>query len=220
MAKIIPAVLGQTYLEIERQIKLLEGHTDWVHLDITDGKFAPAVSWSINSERQGAIEDFRFLGGRTKLEAHLMVESPEDIMSDWTEVADRIVIHHEATENLQEIFEAFASSVVKVGVALLLPTPVEVLLPYLSKINLVHLMSIAEIGEQGHPFDDRVLEKVKHLRAQAPDVTIQIDGGINLETAKLAFEAGVDNLVIGSAIWQTTDPILSLQSFQNAFTRR
>lgn len=215
MAKIIPAVLGQTYSEIERQIKLLENHTEWVHLDVTDGKFTPVVSWSINHERPSAVEDFHFLDGRTKLEVHLMVESPEDVISDWIEVADRIVIHQEATENLQGILDIFALSVVKLGVALLLPTPIEVLTPYLSKIKLVHLMSITEIGEQGHPFDGRVLEKVKHLRAQVPDVTIQIDGGVNLETAKLAFEAGVDNLVIGSAIWKTPDPISSLCGFQS-----
>jgi len=211
--RIIPAVVGNTFAEVERQLKILEGHTDWVHLDITDGRFALNVSWN-------NVEDLQFLNGQTKIEVHLMVEKPEDVTSDWVEVADRIIVHHEATERLNEIVEAFSLSVVKIGIALLLPTPIEVLEPYLSKINLVQLMSIAEIGEQGRLFDNRVLEKVKHLRALAPSVTIQIDGGVNLETAKLAVEAGADNLVVGSAIWQTPDPIVSLQTFQNAFTRR
>ena len=206
--KIIPAIIGQTYVQIEQQMKVLEGHTEWVHLDVVDGKFAPVITWQ-------APNDLEFLNGQTKIEIHLMVEKPEEIISDWAEIADRIIIHQEATENLREILDSFALSVVKIGVALLLPTPVEVLAPYLSKINLVHLMSIVEIGEQGHSFDNRVLEKVKHLRAQAPDVTIQIDGGVNLETAKLALEAGADNLVIGSAIWQTPNPVFSLKAFQS-----
>ena len=206
--KIIPAIIGQTYSEIERQIKILEGHTDWVHLDITDGRFTSSKSWN-------APEDFSFLDGKSKIEIHLMVESLEEIIGDWAEVADQIIIHQEATENLREIFDSFTSSVVKIGVALLLSTPVETLSPYLSKISLVQLMSIAEIGEQGHSFDNRVLEKVKRLRALAPNVIIQIDGGVNLKTAKLAFEAGVDNLVVGSAIWQTPDPLISLKNFQS-----
>ena len=144
-----------------------------------------------------------------------MVEKPENIISDWAEVADRVIIHQEATEHLEKIIEAFTSSVIKIGVALLLPTPVEVLKPYLEKISLIQLMSIAEIGAQGHPFDNRILEKVKHLRALAPNATIQLDGGVNLETAKLTLAAGVDNLVIGSAIWQTPDPLGSLQEFQS-----
>jgi ribulose-phosphate 3-epimerase len=208
MAQIIPAVIGQTYSEVERQLKILEGYTDWVHLDVTDGYFTPAKSWN-------AIEDLRFLEGKAKIEVHLMVEKPEEIVRDWAEVVDRIIIHHEATDHFSEILEAFSLSVVKIGVAFLLPTSIEALVPYLPKINLVHLMSIAEIGEQGHPFDARVLEKVKHLRSLAPNVIIQLDGGVNLETAKLALEAGVDNLIIGSAIWQTPNPIISLQSLQS-----
>ena len=205
--RIIPAVIGETYTEVERQLKVLEGHTDWVHLDITDGRFTPRASWS-------ALGDLQFLTGQTKIEAHLMVEEPEVIVGDWAEVADRIIIHHEATDRLAEILESFSISLVKIGVALLLPTPVEVLTPYLSRISLVQLMSIAEIGAQGHGFDDRVLAKVKALRRLAPDVIIQIDGGVNQETAKLALEAGVDNLVVGSAIWHTPNALLSLAEFQ------
>ena len=210
---IIPAVLGETYAEVEREIKLLEGHTDWLHLDVTDGHFTSVVSW-------GNLEDLKFLDGKTKIEAHLMVEEPELVIKDWMEVADRIIVHTEATDNLEEIIDVFSLSRIKFGVALLLPTPVETLAPYLPKLNLVQLMSIGEIGAQGHGFDDRVLEKVKTLRALAPDVIIQLDGGINRETAPLALAAGVENLVIGSAIWRTPDPIASLQNFQTLLEAR
>ena len=206
--KIIPAVIGATYVQVERQIKILEGHTEWVHLDVADGRFAPGITWQ-------ALNDLEFLNGQTKIEVHLMIESPEDVMSDWTEVADRIIIHQEATENFREILDSFASTTVKIGVALLLPTPIETLTLYLSKISFVQLMSIAEIGEQGHPFDNRVLERVKHLRMLAPSVTIQLDGGVTLENARSLIDAGVDNLVIDSAIWQPSDPLISLKSFQS-----
>ncbi len=213
--QIIPAVLGETYTEIERQLKILDGHTDWMHLDITDGHFTPIASWPLNSSGSGALENLKFLDGKTKIEVHLMVEAPETMLSDWLEVADRIIIHYEATDQLVEIIDSFSSSRIKLGLALLLPTPIEKLAPYLPKINFIQLMSIAEIGRQGHPFDARVLEKIKHLRHLSPDVIIQIDGGVNLETAKVAIEAGADNLVVGSTIWQSPDPVVALKSFQS-----
>jgi len=213
--KIIPAVFGQTYSEIERQLKILEGHTEWAHLDVTDGRFTSFASWPEDPSDSSTFEVLRFLGGQTKIEVHLMVEEPELIISDWSEVVDRIIVHQEATEGLKEIIGALAPSVIRVGVALLLPTSIEMLKPYFSKIDLVQLMSIAEIGAQGQPFNERVLEKVKHLRALAPNVTIQIDGGVNLEIMQLALMAGVDNLVVGSAIWKTPEPIVSLKNFQS-----
>lgn len=208
MAQIIPAILGESYSDVARRFKILEGHTDWVHLDVADGRFVPNISW-------GSVEDFRFLDGQTKVEVHLMAEKPEDIINDWVKVADRIIVHYEATDHCVEIVETFSSSAAKIGLALLLSTSIEVLEPYLSKINLVQLMSIAEVGAQGHLFNNRVLDKVKHLRALAPDATIQLDGGINFETAKLALTVGVNSLVVGSAIWQSLDPLSSLRSFQS-----
>ncbi len=212
---IIPAVLGETYAEVEREIKLLEDHTDWLHLDVTDGRFTSVASWPADMSGKGNIEDLRFLDGKTKIEVHLMVEEPEMVIRDWLEVVDRIIVHAEATDRLEEIIDSFSLSRVKFGVALLLPTPIETLGPYLSKINLIQLMSIAEIGAQGHGFDDRVLEKIKVLRSLAPNVIIQLDGGVNQETAKVALAAGVDNLIVGSAIWRTPDPIASLNNFQS-----
>ena len=217
MKQIIPAVLGESYAQVERQLKVLEGHTDWVHLDVTDGRFTPATSWPLNLSGSGALENLKFLDGKTKIEVHLMVEEPEAMIADWAEVADRIIIHHEATDQIGEILDALTPRAVAVGVALLLPTPLEKLTPYLAKINCVQLMSIDEIGAQGHPFAERVMGKVKHLRLLSPSVTIQVDGGVNLETAPLALAAGVDQLVVGSAIWQTPNPLVSLQDFYIRF---
>ena len=179
-----------------------------MHLDITDGYFTPIVSWN-------TVEDIRFLDGKSKIEIHLMVEKPEEIVSDWAEVADRIIIHQEATENLQEIIDSFTSSVIKIGVALLLPTPVETLALDLSKISFVQLMSIAEIGEQSHPFDDRVLEKIKPLRALQSGVTIQIDGGVNGKSAPLLVKAGAHRLAAGSYILRSKDPQRTIHELEH-----
>ena len=99
--------------------------------------------------------------------------------------------------------------------ALLLNTEAEDIEPYLDRIDVVQFMSIAEVGKQGYAFDESAVEKIKLWRAKHSGVTISVDGGINLDTAKLVLEAGANNLVVGSAIWQTPDPIATL----NAFTR-
>ena len=204
---IIPAVLGYNFTEVERQMRLLEGHTDWVHLDVTDGKFAGTRSWS-------APEDLKFLKGKIKIELHLMIKQPEEMMRDWADVVDRIIVHPEATSHLEEILDFLDTSQAQAGVALLLPTEAEIIEFYLDRLDVVQFMSIAQIGKQGYSFDENILDKIKLWRAKHTGVTISVDGGINLETSRLALEAGANNLVVGSAIWQTPDPISALQSFQ------
>ncbi|MBI4136054.1 MAG: hypothetical protein HY481_00675 [Candidatus Vogelbacteria bacterium] len=207
MAEIIPAIIGQNFAEVENKIHQIERSVDWVHLDIMDGTMTDETSWQ-------SPEDLKFLDGRIKVEAHLMIRSPEKVIEDWAVAADRILVHVEAAEHLTEILDFFTGRAAVGGLALNLATPISAVESWLDKTKLVQLMAIAEIGEQGHPFDLRVIEKIKHLRALHPDVTIQVDGGINLETARAALAAGANNLVVGSAIWQSPDPVAALVKFK------
>jgi len=213
MVEIIPAIIGQNFAEIENKIHQIERSADWVHLDIMDGTLTDEISWQ-------SPEDLKFLDERIKIEAHLMIRSPEKVIEGWAAAADRILVHIEVAEHLAEILDFFTGRAAVGGLALNLATPISAVESWLDKVKLVQLMSIAEIGDQGHPFDLLVIEKIKHLRALHPSVTIQVDGGINLETARAALAAGADNLVVGSALWQTPEPLKSLKEFQDAFTRR
>ena len=116
--------------------------------------------------------------------------------------------------NLDEIIDSFAGSVIQLGIALELQTPVEEVFPYVDKVSLIQLMSIAEIGYHGRPFDERVLDKIKTLRDKFPSAIIQVDGGINLETGKLAIEAGANKLSVGNAIWKSEDILESIEKFK------
>ena len=214
MAKIIPAIIGQNFTEVANKIRLVEAAASWVHLDIMDGTFTAAASWPAAAADQ-APADLESLDGQIKIECHLMVRAPEEILSAWVKAVDRVLIHLETTDRLAEIAATLANLPVELGIALSLETPLSKIDPFLQRVCVVHLMSIAKIGEHGQPFATPVLEKIKHLRAARPDVTIQVDGGINLQTAPLAAAAGADNLVVGSAIWQTPDPISALQTFQS-----
>ncbi|MDO8183861.1 MAG: HisA/HisF-related TIM barrel protein [bacterium] len=208
--ELVPSIISQTFSGVEDKLQLLEGQVNWAHLDIMDGRFAKIRSWQVAS-------DLDFISGQIKLEAHLMVEKPEEIISAWAQVVDRVIVHAEAAADIKELIAVFSNHHTQLGVALLLETPVEVLTKYLSVLKFVHLMSVAEIGYHGKKFESKVLAKIKTLRALAPSVTISVDGGINLENIKKVLAAGADRVVVGGTIWNSPDPIKTIHQFQKLF---
>jgi len=206
--KIKPAIISSDFNEITYKVGVVDDYVSWVHLDIMDGKFAP-------TETTLTPLDLELLEGKIKLEVHLMIEQPEDSLTWWAKVADRLLLHIEATENIENIIESLGPHSTKLGLALLLDTPLSEVEPFLDKVDFVQLMSIKEIGSHGKKFESEVLEKIKNLRELWPDGIIQIDGGVNLDTGKQCLEAGADILVVGGAIWNTNNHISSLQSFLN-----
>jgi len=207
MVTILPAIIGRDFAEVTEKLHELEEVTDWAHLDVMDGSFTAQESWREPT-------DLANLNGKTKLETHLMILEPEVALRHWLTVVDRILVHIEATHYLEEIIDSFSAHPIGVGVVLNLETPLEAIKAMPKSVELVQLMSIAKIGRQGYHFEERVFEKIKLLREYRPDVKIQVDGGVNLENASRLIEAGVDNLVIGSAIWQTKDPLASIAAFR------
>jgi len=207
MAEIIPSIIASDFAEVKEKIAKLEGLVNWAELDIMDGVFVPNISWQ-------AFEDLKNLDGKIKLSAHLMAEKSETIIEDWQEVVDRVIVHYEATGELDKIIENIGSHV-SLGIALELETPVEKIYPYLGKIKLVQLMSIERVGYSGEKFDERVFEKIKTLKTNWPDVKIIIDGGIDLAIGKRLIDAGVSGLVVGSHIWQAENIEEAIKSFQS-----
>ncbi len=208
MIEIKPAIISEKFSEIEEKINTIESLTNWVHLDVMDGRFVVPTTWNKPA-------DLAQIGGAIKIEVHLMVEKPEDVVSDWLPYADRLIVHMEASSVISEIVEAFSESQVELGLALELGTPLEEVKPYIEKVSLVQLMSIAEIGYHGHGFDEEVLTRIKVLRADYPDVKIQIDGGINLDTGRKSIEAGANSLAVGSFIWNSDNPKQVVSDLQN-----
>ncbi len=208
MIEIIPALIVSEFKELESKLNQLEGAVSWAQVDVADGLFAPTVAGEF-------CQELLRVNGRLKLEAHLMIEQPELYLRDWMRVADRIIVHPESTNHLPEILQSFESSAVKCGLALLLETPLERLEEFRGRFDLVQLMGIKQIGRQGESFDPQVIERVRILRAQYPDVTISVDGGVNLDNAAVLVAAGANQLVVGSAIWRDADPLAAIRKFQN-----
>ena len=149
--------------------------------------------------RGGEMELAGKLGSRhgcPYIEMHMMVKHPENYLGKLIEAGvDRVLVHYESTDEitLGEIFDELNMAEVEAGIALKLETPIDVLDEFMDKIDVVQLMSIAEIGAYGFPFDERVYGKIKGLRARYPGVTIEVDGGVNLENAEELIRAGADN---------------------------
>ena len=177
--------MPKSFWDIKGKIESLEGISDWVQIDICDGRFVPNQTWS----NTGDLEE---IVGKIKFEIHLMVEKPEEVAGDWLGVADRLIVHVESTDQLGGILNAFSPHHNEVGVALLLETPIEALDPYWEQIKTVQLMSIAKVGHQGEPFDPRVIDRIKRIKQEHPGIRVQVDGGINEETISLVSSAGAD----------------------------
>jgi ribulose-phosphate 3-epimerase len=172
-----------------------------------DGRFASPESWNVP-------EDLTNLDGKVKLEVHLMVREPEEILKQWMGFVDRVLVHVESTDHLAEILEGFDGSPSQFGVVLKLDTPIDILDDFAGKIDRVQLMSISELGHYGAKFEEISLDRVAETRNKYPAMRISVDGGINLENAPKLIEAGADDLVIGSAIWNADGIAGAIKKFQ------
>lgn len=205
--EIIPSIIAKTFEEVKQKIVQIDGLVNWVQLDIMDGNFVLPITWS-------AADDLENLAGTVKVESHLMIDRPEDELKQWIDFSDRVLIHVESTDNLADIIESFDGSPIKLGVVLKMDTSLNVLDDFFGKIDYVQLMSIDVLGHYGGKFDEQIYERIKTVRAMYPEMMIGVDGGITLDNAPKLIEAGANNLVVGSAIWNSDDIAETIRKFQ------
>ncbi|OHB20574.1 MAG: hypothetical protein A3J67_00340 [Parcubacteria group bacterium RIFCSPHIGHO2_02_FULL_48_10b] len=206
---IIPSINARDFEEVRNKIRRIESYAEWVHLDITDGRFTKHVTWNNPN-------DLKTFQSSVKLEAHLMVENPEGVIPEWIAAGvKRILFHIEATSNPREILEGCRRHDVEVVAAIGTETPAELLLPYAHNFTMVLFLTVAA-GPSGQEFYEDSLERINFLRQHNKTVTIEVDGGINLETAKRAKVAGANIFVSGAYIFSRPDPIEAMKELENA----
>jgi ribulose-phosphate 3-epimerase len=182
---------------------------DWIHIDVSDGKFTPVETWNNPAELNSKFE---IRNSKLKMEVHLMVERPEKQITPWLEAgAKRIILHLEAIKKISEgeltkMIEKISEAGAEVMLATNPDTPAEELIPYLDSIYQFQFLAVKP-GFSGQEFDERIVEKVRFLRERSSDVVIEVDGGINVETAKLVRRAGADIIVSASYIFSNKDPL-------------
>lgn len=208
--KIAPSILSADFSRMGDAIRLCEaGGADLIHCDVMDGSFVEPITFGGQM-----VKNIRPLT-KLPLDVHLMIEHPKTQIKFFAEAgADIITVHYEACARiskgyLKETLELIKSYGVKCGAVVNPDVPVEELFPVFPLCDMVLLMSVFP-GYGGQKFIPSVLEKIKSAREYAraigkPDMDIEVDGGINAQTAPLAISAGANVLVAGSAIFGAPD---------------
>ncbi|MBT2691401.1 ribulose-phosphate 3-epimerase [Bacillus sp. ISL-55] len=204
MVKIAPSILSADFARLGEEIMDVErGGADYIHVDVMDGHFVPNIT--IGPLIVEAIRPVTKL----PLDVHLMIENPDQYIEAFAKAgADYITVHVEASRHLHRTIQLIKSTGVKAGVVLNPATPVDSLKHIIEDIDMVLLMSVNP-GFGGQKFISSVLPKIRQVKELAdsmnPEVEIEVDGGVNEETAKLCVEAGANVLVAGSAVFNKED---------------
>lgn len=204
MVKIAPSILSADFSKLGEEIKDVEnGGADLIHVDVMDGHFVPNIT--IGPLIVEAIRPITKL----PLDVHLMIDNPDQYIEAFAKAgADYITVHVEACRHLHRTIQYIKSFGVKAGVVLNPATPVDSIQHVLSDVDIVLLMSVNP-GFGGQAFISEVIPKIVTLKGMIDEkglsIEIEIDGGVNQQTAKQCVEAGATVLVAGSAIYNERD---------------
>lgn len=207
--KISPSMLASDYANLERELKKCsDGNADMIHLDVMDGHFVPNIS--IGAPVIAAMKKVC----NVPFDVHLMISDPYFYAEDFVKAgADIISFHTECDSDIEKTIDRILSLGCKAALAVKPATPIEVVYPYLDKLSMVLVMTV-EPGFGGQSFMESTMPKIKALREKCPDIDIQVDGGINNDTVKIAGEAGANVFVAGSAVFKSENPAAAIEQLK------
>lgn len=214
MIKIAPSVLSADFTQLgEELISIKEAGADWVHYDVMDGHFVPNISfgYSILKDVSKVTDLF--------LDVHLMISNPKQYVDNFIGAsADLIVFHYESMDSDEEVFDLIRKikeQSIQVGISIKPMTPVSAIKPFLDIVDVVLVMSV-EPGFGGQSFQETSLCKITELKnlRNNRSYLIEVDGGINRETAKQCRDAGADVLVAGSYIFNQENRQKAVESLK------
>lgn len=206
--QIIPAINESTFAAVEEKLAKCGSflpHNEWIQFDISDGRFTETPTWNNPADLAG-------LDLPWNIEVHLMVENPESVLNEWlhamaraTKGKRRAIVHFEAMSDPASIIEACRATGAEAGIALKPLTPPDLALLYLRDFSMIQVLAV-EPGPSGQGFMQSAIPKIQLIRQRAPHAIIEVDGGMNPETAMLVKNAGADAIVSGSYIFSHPSP--------------
>lgn len=197
--KISPSILASDYANLQSELERIST-SDLIHVDVMDGHFVPNIS--IGAPVTAACKKVC----NVPFDVHLMISNPLDYAEDFAKAgADIICFHSECDSDTEETINKILSLGKKAGLAIKPATPIDEVVKYLDRLSMVLVMTV-EPGFGGQSFMESTMPKVEAIRKINPDIDIEVDGGINAETIKIAAKAGANVFVAGSAVFKSENP--------------
>lgn len=205
---ISPSILASDYANLQSELEKISS-SDLIHIDVMDGHFVPNISIGAPVvESIKKVCDIPF-------DVHLMISNPIDYVEQFAKAgADIICFHAESNSDIGETVDKIISLGKKPAVAVKPGTDIDVVLPYLDKLYMVLVMTV-EPGFGGQSFMHSTMPKIEKLRAVSPEINIEVDGGINAETIKIASKAGANVFVAGSAVFKSENPAKTIADLKH-----
>jgi len=207
---VIPSINCPDFKTAENYIRKAEKFAKWIHIDVSDGEFSNTTSW-------GSPEELRSLNTNLNVEVHLMVEDPEDVIEKWFDAgAKRAIVHLQSMKDPKKFIDIANEYNAEIMLALDPSIDIDKALPFLSAFEHFQVLAVYP-GPSGQKFKEESIDKIRALRERRPTATIEVDGGVNESTGKLAADAGANVLVSGNYIFGSPDPKFAYDRLNSIF---